>query len=270
MAISISDATDSNSNVLQGKFGSNTGNLKYKAIEITFDSSYPTGGESLTPGMIGFDDIINIIIEPSDGISFGYDYTNEKIKAYGVAPVPVTITDDDSAASNGVAVYAHIDTIGTDSDRKIAHLESVTANNATVTYQANATLTTTSIGTMWDDNAAATDGLVVYVDDNGDTDLSAAKLLVVSDTNEDLYVPMSDGSYLTVYDDDSAASNGVALYADDNASNAYEKLMFVAPSNANVNVHTSTTVSDRADSAEVQATANLSLQTNIRAFILGH
>ena len=89
-------------------------------------------------------------------------------------------------------------------------------------------------------------------------------------TNEDIYVPMSDGSYLTVYDDDSAASNGVALYADDNASNAYEKLMFVAPSNANVNVHTSTTVSDRADSAEVQATANLSLQTNIRAFILGH
>ena len=68
MAISITDATDSNSNVLAGKFGSHTGDLKYKAIEFTFDSSYPTGGESLTPGMVGgFDDIINIIIEPSDG-----------------------------------------------------------------------------------------------------------------------------------------------------------------------------------------------------------
>ena len=271
MAISISDATDSNSNVLQGKFGSNTGNLKYKAIEITFDSSYPTGGESLTPGMIGFDDIINIIIEPSDGISFGYDYTNEKIKAYGVAPVPVTITDDDSAASNGVAVYAHIDTIGTDSDRKIAHLESVTANNATVTYQANATLTTASIGTMWDDDAAASSGLQVYVDENGDTDLSAAKFLVDNDTTEtDLYVPLSDGSYLTLYNDDSASSNGVAVYFDDNAGTASAKWLLVTPSNASVSAHTSTVVSDRSSSAEVQNAGNLGLQTSVRAFVLGN
>ena len=271
MAISISDATDSNSNVLQGKFGSNTGNLKYKAIEITFDSSYPTGGESLTPGMIGFDDIINIIIEPSDGISFGYDYTNEKIKAYGVAPVPVTITDDDSAASNGVAVYAHIDTIGTDSDRKIAHLESVTANNATVTYQANATLTTASIGTMWDDDAAASSGLQVYVDENGDTDLSAAKFLVDNDTTEtDLYVPLSDGSYLTLYNDDSASSNGVAVYFDDNAGTASAKWLLVTPSNASVSAHTSTVVSDRSATAEVQNGGNLGLQTSVRAFILGN
>ena len=271
MAISISDATDSKSNVLQGKFGSNTGNLKYKAIEITFDSSYPTGGESLTPGMIGFDDIINIVIEPSDGISFSYDYTNEKIKAYGVAPVPVTITDDDSAASNGVAVYAHIDTIGTDSDRKIAHLESVTANNATVTYQANATLTTTSIGTMWDDDAAASSGLQVYVDENGDTDLSAAKFLVDNDTTEtDLYVPLSDGSYLTLYNDDSASSNGVAVYFDDNASTTSAKWLLVTPSNASVSAHTSTVVSDRSSSAEVQNAGNLGLQTSVRAFVLGN
>ena len=271
MAISISDATDSNSNVLQGKFGSNTGNLKYKAIEITFDSSYPTGGESLTPGMIGLDDIINIIIEPSDGISFGYDYTNEKIKAYGVAPVPVTITDDDSAASNGVAVYAHIDTIGTDSDRKIAHLESVTANNATVTYQANATLTTASIGTMWDDDAAASSGLQVYVDENGDTDLSAAKFLVDNDTTEtDLYVPLSDGSYLTLYNDDSASSNRVAVYFYDNAGTASAKWLLVSPSNASVSAHTSTVVSDRSATAEVQNGGNLGLQTSVRAFILGN
>ena len=271
MAISITDATDSSSNVLQGKFGSNTGNLKYKAIEITFDSSYPTGGEALTAGMIGFDDIINIIIEPSDGISFGYDYTNEKIKAYGVAPVPVTITDADGAASAGIAVYAHIDTIGTDSDRKIAHLESVTANNATVTFQANATLTTTSIGSMWDDNAAATDGLQVYVDENGDTDLSGAKLLVDNDTTEtDLYVPMSDGSYLTLYNDDSASSNGVAVYFDDNAGTASAKWLLVTPSNASVSAHTSTVVSDRSSSAEVQNGGNLALQTSVRAFVLGN
>ena len=244
------------------------GDLKYKVIELTFDSSYATGGESLAASDIGFDQIVLAQIEPTDGMTFAYDYTNSKVKAFGTAPAPVQMTDLDGAASTGVAVYLHIDTIGTDVDRKIGHFESVTANNATVGFQA--TSGNSATGTMWDDDAAASGGVAVYVDENGDTDLSAAKLLVVSGTNEDIYVPMSDGSYLTVYDDDSAASNGVALYADDNASNAYEKLMFVAPSNANVNVHTSTTVSDRADSAEVQSTANLSLQTNIRAFILGH
>ena len=110
------------------------GDLKYKVIEITFDSSYPTGGESLTASDIGFDQIVLAQIEPTDGMSFAYDYTNSKVKAYGVAPVPVKIKDDDSAASNGVAVYAHIDTVGTDADRKIAHLESITANNATVYF----------------------------------------------------------------------------------------------------------------------------------------
>ena len=123
---------------------------------------------------------------------------------------------------------------------------------------------------MWDDNAAATNGTLVFCDENGDTNLSAAKLLFVSPINEDIYVPMSDGSYLTIYDDDSAASNGIQLYCDDNSTNAYERLLFVAPSNASVNVHTSTTISDRSDSVEVQSTANLALQTNIRAFILGH
>ena len=124
---------------------------------------------------------------------------------------------------------------------------------------------------MWDDDAAASGGLQVYVDEDGDTSLSGAKFLVDNDTTEtDLYVPLSDGSYLTLFNDDSASSNGVAVYFDDNASNTYDKWLLVTPSNADVSVHTSTVVSDRSESAEVQATGNLSLQTSIRAFILGH
>ena len=245
------------------------GDLKYKVIELTFDSSYVTGGESLTASDIGFDQIVLAQIEPTDGMSFAYDYTNSTVKAYGIGPVPVLITDDDSAASNGLAVYAHIDTIGTDADRKIAHLESVTAGNATVYF--TGTSSNSATGTMWDDDAAASSGLQVYVDENGDTDLSGAKFLVDNDTTEtDLYVPLSDGSYLTLYNDDSASSNGVAVYFDDDASNTYDRWLLVTPSNADVNVYTSTTVSERSNTAEVQSTANLSLQTNVRAFILGH
>ena len=244
------------------------GDLKYRVIELDFDSSYVAGGESLTASDIGFDQIVLAQIEPTDGMKFAYDYTNSKVKAYGTGPMPVTMTDLDGAASTGVAVYAHIDTVGTDADRKIAHFESITANNATVGFQG--TSTNAATGTMWDDDAANTGGTIVYVDENGDTDLTAAKLLFISPINEDAYVPMSDGSYLTIYDDNSAASNGVQLYADDDSTNAYGRLMFVAPSDASVSVHTSTTISDRSESAEVQATANLSLQTNIRAFVLGH
>ena len=245
------------------------GDLKYKVIELTFDSSYVTGGESLTASDIGFDQIVLAQIEPTDGMSFAYDYTNSTVKAYGIGPVPVLITDDDSAASNGKAVYAHIDTIGTDADRKIAHLESITANNATVYF--TGTSSNSATGTMWDDDAAATNGLQVYVDEDGDSDLSGAKFLVDNDTTEtDLYVPLSDGSYLTLYNDDSASSNGVAVYFDDDATNAYDRWLLVTPSNADVNVYTSTTVSERSNTAEVQSTANLSLQTNVRAFILGH
>ena len=229
MALSIttsSNGTDYPSGVI--------GDLKYKVIEITFDSSYATGGESLTASDIGFDQIVLAQIEPTDGMNFAYDYT-----------------------------------VGTDADRKIAHLESVTANNATVYF--TGTSSNSATGTMWDDDAAASSGLQVYVDENGDTDLSGAKFLVDNDTTEtDLYVPLSDGSYLTLFNDDSASSNGVAVYFDDNASNTYDKWLLVTPSNADVSVHTSTVVSDRSESAEVQATGNLSLQTSIRAFILGH
>ena len=205
-------------------------------------------------------------IEPTDGMSFAYDYTNSKVKAYGTGPMPVLMTDLDAAATDGELVYVHIDEAT--SDRKIGHFESVTIGNATTGFQGTAT--NTSTGTMWDDNAAATAGTLVFCDENGDTDLSAAKLMFVSPINEDVYVPMSDGSYLTIYDLDAAASTGVQLYYDDNATNAYNKLMFVTPSNANVNVHTSTIISDRSESTEVQTYANLSLQTNIRAFVLGH
>jgi hypothetical protein len=263
MALSIttsSNGTDFPSGVM--------GDLKYKVIELDFDSSYATGGESLAASDIGFDQIVLAQIEPTDGMSFAYDYTNSKVKAYGTGPVPVQMTDLDAAASE-VLVYVHIDSATEGStDRKIGHFESVNASNATVGFQA--TSTNSATGTMWDDNAAATNGTLVFCDENGDTDLSAAKLLFVSPINEDIYVPMSDGSYLTIYDDNSAASNGIQLYCDDNSTNAYERLLFVAPSNASVNVHTSTTISDRSDSAEVQSTANLALQTNIRVFILGH
>lgn len=57
------------------------GNMRLKIYDVTFDNSYPTGGESLTPADLGLNHIEAIIAE-GGAYNFGYDYTNEKLKAF--------------------------------------------------------------------------------------------------------------------------------------------------------------------------------------------
>jgi hypothetical protein len=56
------------------------GNFYQQISEITFDNSYATGGESLTPLMLGLHSIDFMEIEPAGGYIFEYDHDNEKIK----------------------------------------------------------------------------------------------------------------------------------------------------------------------------------------------
>lgn len=51
--------------------------------KVAFDSSYPTGGESLTTSELGFSKAPDWVeIEPKNGYVFEYDATNQKIKAF--------------------------------------------------------------------------------------------------------------------------------------------------------------------------------------------
>lgn len=51
--------------------------------DILFDSSYPTGGESLTPAMAGLTKITAVETQPSvDGRVFEYDLTGQKLLAF--------------------------------------------------------------------------------------------------------------------------------------------------------------------------------------------
>ncbi len=58
------------------------GNKRSSTGYIAFDSSYPTGGESLVPRNIGLSVIDSISFEPNSGYFFQYDYTNKKVKVY--------------------------------------------------------------------------------------------------------------------------------------------------------------------------------------------
>lgn len=54
--------------------------VKMVPFTITFDNSYPTGGEAFS--FDGINSIMIFLIEGSGNYRFQYDYTNDKILAY--------------------------------------------------------------------------------------------------------------------------------------------------------------------------------------------
>ncbi len=68
----------------------NWGNTKLVWGSIAFDSSYPTGGESLSGLNVGLSTIDYFRADPRSGYIFEYDYTNSKLKAYNVPASAIT------------------------------------------------------------------------------------------------------------------------------------------------------------------------------------
>jgi hypothetical protein len=65
------------------------GNKQRLVRTITFDSSYPTGGEALTKATLGVHRIFEVLphgpfrnTDGTLGITVAYDYTNSKLAAY--------------------------------------------------------------------------------------------------------------------------------------------------------------------------------------------
>lgn len=88
------------------------GPTRVKHAKITFDSSYPTGGETLTASTFGLSSIIGVIADSGDGYTF--EYNAPKLLAYWVdtttdgAPlVQVANTTDLSAVACQAIVIGH-------------------------------------------------------------------------------------------------------------------------------------------------------------------
>lgn len=58
------------------------GSLRLYTGTITFDSSYPAGGESLVPADLGLHAIRSLDVDPVSGYAFTYNYTTQKVLAY--------------------------------------------------------------------------------------------------------------------------------------------------------------------------------------------
>jgi hypothetical protein len=227
MALSVS---------LTGDWLSSLGNRRSSQGVITFDSSYATGGEALTPANVGLGTIDRIDFnQGEDGYVLRYDYTNEKVLVYrsaayspvftGTAPTgtALAVVDDDSAASNGVIVYLHVDEV-MEQGSYLGHLEFVSPTDV------DGVGTISNGGPQYriqDDDAAASGGLQVYFDEDGTN--ADERLLANITQAEDVFVMLSNGEMLRINHDASAASNGVALYFDEDGANTYERLLFVSP-----------------------------------------
>ena len=58
------------------------GDRRAVIADIDFDSSYPTGGEDLTPETLGFTSRADFVLaEPAGGYLFEYDHTGKKLIA---------------------------------------------------------------------------------------------------------------------------------------------------------------------------------------------
>lgn len=95
------------------------GQMKADFCVIAFDSSYPTGGEPVTPGLFGMSKVVAIEpIGPAMAIAgagtsayvVGYDPVNKKLQAFGgaasgVAGAEVANATDLSASAVTAIVY---------------------------------------------------------------------------------------------------------------------------------------------------------------------
>lgn len=97
--------------------------LKVKTGTITFDSSYPTGGEPLTKSDLGFSNSVETFVaSPNGGLIFEYDFTNSKLEAFyptggGATPASlaapaVTVPSGATAVTSSAAQPNLVETAG--------------------------------------------------------------------------------------------------------------------------------------------------------------
>jgi len=173
-----------------------------------------------------------------NGYIAAWDATNSAVKAWaptagdadieefgsGVGNYTAVLTDDDSAASNGVAVYVHVDAAHEALDRRMGHMEFVSPTDTDGSIELSNGV---NAYTIHDDDAAATTGVALYFDED-----ATAGSRLLANTGFDVYIPTVSGELLKITANADPGTPGVQVYLDEDATNAYERLLFVSPTDA--------------------------------------
>ena len=81
------------------------GDMKYVIKTITFDSSYPTGGESISATDVGLESIALVMFSADkNGFVFQFDYTDSKIVIYSAGADAEDGLDELANTTNASAV----------------------------------------------------------------------------------------------------------------------------------------------------------------------
>ncbi len=257
-----------------------SGNKRTTRGTIAFDSSYPTGGESLTPGSVGLVKIDEISLQPKSGYIFEYDYTNNLVIVYSGTVLPATtgiIDDDNSAASNGadlqIAISHDVD-VPNEADYVWGRFEAINGGNADVhTNQVGTAVSATNpTYSVWDNDDAETETAAM-------TDVYAAPagagFYAVTLSVTDVRVPLSNGEFLLIqYDaDPNANQTALQVYYDHDATNANERMLIVAADNLDETFTVDTVQSMNRDAglaaSQIASTTDLSSLTGVRFQAIG-
>lgn len=195
------------------------GDLRYRVMDVTFDSSYPTGGESLTAADLGWDSIIELKARSIiSGYEFSYDYTNHLLKVERSTPAliveeSVTVTSNAGALANIPAYIVAVTrstTVGLhvvpSSVTPIAGEIAVNFTTGAVTFAAADAVTTALItyfprkrGTLFD-TPTVDESVVVDADNSDDLAARAAMVQYVYDSTDgvrDVIVPSGEAPAAT-------------------------------------------------------------------------
>ena len=163
---------------------------------------------------------------------------NQTLTAIG--GTAITIKDSDTAASTGVATN-----VVPNADGVTAYLEATNAGNADEDFddagggkiQVNDNDTPGGVAVYFDEDATAVDG----------------RLMCVSPTAGDLFVPVSSGEWVRIAHNADAATDGVLIYFDDDGATATEKMLFVSPTDTDGATSTDDTERSGVTVAGIQA-----------------
>jgi len=145
----------------------------------------------------------------------------------------LNIEDDDSAATNGTALYVVPTGETTPWGADLAILQSVNVGNANSFFEAASAADQVDV---WDNDSAATAGpcglpwaAAVYVDEDAATATSRLLATNPQGNANDMYVRTRGGRYLKITHNAAPGTPGVQVYFDDNAAVEEDRLLFVSP-----------------------------------------
>ena len=154
------------------------GNKRTHRASITFDSSYPRGGEAFTAGDMGMSRLDMVFPTPQGNMNFEWDETNDKLKALDTVPVLIEEEAVTVATHVGTLAYnpLYIVAVQVTAGSTTGAFNVIPTGETPLTKQVDVNFTTGVLTFLSTD--AVTAAVVTYIPQQASGPLSAATLVV--------------------------------------------------------------------------------------------